>query len=541
MDAPPSSPNFEGWLKKKSARGLPGMHTWQRRYYVLDANGLHWYHDESKKKLGQTGARGSIGLGLLAGADDAENKGPTRFVINVRNARKGPLHPKHIRAYELEADSVPMMRRWIELMQRHLEQAQQATEAAQHGTNLRATLPGGAMPNLRATLPGGVPSPMVPEDRGGAVRMTINSWGQPVPVKEGDKTAPGGQSGRGAGESARTTATACAPAEAGPSSSEGTFTGEVLEARLLAIPGNQTCADCITSDPAHFPNTPAWASTNLGSVFCIRCSGIHRKMGAHITKVLSIRIDTWTEAQLQVMEGLGNDAVNAELEAQVPSHLSKPDLATSSVQELEAYIRAKYELGSFKQGGDGKLGAVSNAVENQATMMEFVGVLFIRLLMLSNPPSGPKSKIYAECSLADRKTKSKTWDMGKQKRWGASLSLNTKSTQETLIVKVRIRLPRSTHASAQPLGPGSPCPRTLTAKVPCAPVPQVYEEDMFGKGEFIGQAMVPLADLTHDGQPMGFDLTLEGMGKHMAKKTSATVSVGVELTYNSLTTGGPTI
>ena len=124
------------------------------------------------------------------------------------------------------------------------------------------------------------------------------------------------------------------------------------------------------------------------------------------------------------------------------------------MQELEAYIRAKYELGSFKQGGDGKLGAVSNCVENHGTMMEFVGVLFIRLLMLSNPPSGPKSKIYAECSLADRKTKSKTWDMGKQKRWGASLSLNTKSTKETLIVKVRPPVParppaQRAHASVQ--------------------------------------------------------------------------------------------
>ena len=510
VEAPPSSPNFEGWLKKKSARGLPGMHTWQRRYYVLDANGLHWYDDESKKKLGQTGARGSIGLGLLAGADDAEKKGPTRFVINVRNARKGPMHPKHIRAYELEADSVPMMRRWLELMQRHLEQIQQATEAAQHGTNLRATLPSGFMPNLRATLPGGVPSPMVPlDDRGGPVRMTINSWGQPVPVKEGDsaKTTPGQAvraGGAGVG-SARGAGGASAPADSGASSSDGTFTGEALEARLLAVPGNQTCADCMTSDPAHYPSTPSWASTNLGSVFCIRCSGIHRKMGAHITKVLSIRIDTWTEAQLLAMERLGNDAVNAELEAQarlsaptplprptrarararlqaqgadrglsdrpaltialrssraarskwqVPSHLSKPDLATSSMQELEAYIRAKYELGSFKQGGDGKLGAVSNCVENHGTMMEFVGVLFIRLLMLSNPPSGPKSKIYAECSLADRKTKSKTWDMGKQKRWGASLSLNTKSTKETLIVKVRPPVParppaQRAHASVQ--------------------------------------------------------------------------------------------
>ena len=454
----PSSPKFEGWLKKKSGRGLSGMHTWQWRYYVLDENGLRWFDDEStKKKLGQRGARGSIGVGLLAGAEHTEDKGPARFVVNVRNERKGPMHPKHMRAYELEAENVPMMRRWLELMQRHLEQIQQATEAAQQGTNLRATL-GAFPPNLRATTPGGFPSLTAPlDDRGGPVRMTINSWGHPVPVKEGE-AAPGSAAGGGLSR----TMGVSAPAELGAARDDTTFTGEALEARLLAIPGNQACADCMTSDPVHCPSTPAWASTNLGSVFCIRCSGIHRNMGTHITKVLSIRIDKWTEAQLKVMEGLGNDAVNAELEAQFPPHVSKPDLATGSVQELEAYIRAKYELGSFKLGGDGKLGAVSNAVENQGTMIEFVGVLFIRLLMLSNPPSGPRSKVYAECSLADRKTKSKTWDMGRQKRWGASLSLNTKSTKETLIVKVRLRPRHGRRGSARRTQPRIHRPPQLT-------------------------------------------------------------------------------
>ena len=34
---------------------------------------------------------------------------------------------------------------------------------------------------------------------------------------------------------------------------------------------------------------------------------------------------------------------------QVPGNVEKPDLALSSMEELEAYIRAKYELGSFRQ------------------------------------------------------------------------------------------------------------------------------------------------------------------------------------------------
>ena len=69
----------------------------------------------------------------------------------------------------------------------------------------------------------------------------------------------------------------------------GQSLGSEAEGRLLAVAGNSTCADCVTSDPAHFPNTPAWGSTNLGCVFCIRCSGVHRKLGAHVSKVLSLR------------------------------------------------------------------------------------------------------------------------------------------------------------------------------------------------------------------------------------------------------------
>ena len=40
-------------------------------------------------------------------------------------------------------------------------------------------------------------------------------------------------------------------------------------------------------------------------------------MGAHVSKVLSIRIDTWSEEQLQAMEAKGNAEVNAQLEAEV--------------------------------------------------------------------------------------------------------------------------------------------------------------------------------------------------------------------------------
>jgi stromal membrane-associated protein len=56
--------------------------------------------------------------------------------------------------------------------------------------------------------------------------------------------------------------------------------------QVMAIPDNRKCADCRKRDPR-------WASWNLGILICIRCSGIHRGLGVHISKVKSADLDTW--------------------------------------------------------------------------------------------------------------------------------------------------------------------------------------------------------------------------------------------------------
>mgnify|MGYP001810142313 CR=1 FL=1 len=53
--------------------------------------------------------------------------------------------------------------------------------------------------------------------------------------------------------------------------------GSVLEV-LRAVPGNSACCDCGSPDPD-------WASLNLGVLMCIECSGVHRRLGVHVSKV----------------------------------------------------------------------------------------------------------------------------------------------------------------------------------------------------------------------------------------------------------------
>ena len=106
---------------------------------------------------------------------------------------------------------------------------------------------------------------------------------------------------------------------------------------MEADPENRFCADC------HSKN-PRWASTNLGVFICIKCAGIHRSIGTHITKVKSISLDGWEEGQLAVMRRVGNTNGRRIWEATMPENVrrERPNENASSAA-LDHWIRAKYE------------------------------------------------------------------------------------------------------------------------------------------------------------------------------------------------------
>ncbi|KAI3650476.1 hypothetical protein MP228_003957 [Amoeboaphelidium protococcarum] len=113
---------------------------------------------------------------------------------------------------------------------------------------------------------------------------------------------------------------------------KGNYEKELQE--MLRDQENAKCGDCGQKGPR-------WASYNLGVFLCIRCGGLHRKLGTHLSKVRSITLDQWTLEQIQQMQKWGNVKANKQF-------CPRPELFpvptnSSSDGDMEMYIRDKYE------------------------------------------------------------------------------------------------------------------------------------------------------------------------------------------------------
>ncbi|XP_040350372.1 arf-GAP with SH3 domain, ANK repeat and PH domain-containing protein 1 isoform X6 [Herpailurus yagouaroundi] len=100
------------------------------------------------------------------------------------------------------------------------------------------------------------------------------------------------------------------------------------------LPGNDVCCDCGSSEPT-------WLSTNLGILTCIECSGIHREMGVHISRIQSLELDKLGTSELLLAKNVGNNSFNDIMEANLPSPSPKPT-PSSDMTVRKEYITAKY-------------------------------------------------------------------------------------------------------------------------------------------------------------------------------------------------------
>ncbi|KAK8622420.1 hypothetical protein V6N13_117337 [Hibiscus sabdariffa] len=127
---------------------------------------------------------------------------------------------------------------------------------------------------------------------------------------------------------------------------------------LRKVCGNDKCADCGAPDPD-------WASLNLGVLVCIECSGVHRNLGVHISKVRSLTLDVkvWEPSVIGLFQSLGNTFANSVWEEFLQSRsalhvdlslagfyksdklqllLTGKPCHTDSISAKEKFIHAKY-------------------------------------------------------------------------------------------------------------------------------------------------------------------------------------------------------
>ncbi|NXX21364.1 SMAP2 protein, partial [Podargus strigoides] len=126
---------------------------------------------------------------------------------------------------------------------------------------------------------------------------------------------------------------------------------QAVLASLLVEEENKYCADCQAKGPR-------WASWNIGVFICIRCAGIHRNLGVHISRVKSVNLDQWTQEQIQCMQEMGNGKANRLYEAYLPENFRRPQTDQHPfflcywgnmeafhllALAVESFIRDKYE------------------------------------------------------------------------------------------------------------------------------------------------------------------------------------------------------
>jgi hypothetical protein len=160
---------------------------------------------------------------------------------------------------------------------------------------------------------------------------------------------------------------------------------DVDTALALIRARNTACIECAAP--------PEWASLNTGAVVCLACSGVHRSLGVHLSKVRSLLLDSWEAGNAAVLLATGN-AASAVAYAGASTPL-RPDAGRG---EREAAIRCKYER--VEEGGGEEAQRALLEATRAGDMPAMLGCLArgaLQLPLLAHPPGAPTTALHAAC------------------------------------------------------------------------------------------------------------------------------------------------
>ena len=320
------TPLKQGYLLKQSHSLVAH---WKRRYFVLDTRGdLRYFRDEQTGLLDR--------LGRTPRVVDAAAAAATVSLLTSTIKRDG-------------GDAAPGLRFCFRVVSPAKEYVLQAENAAEQADWMEAIA--GVIAELLCSVTHPEPLPVLleaaaqgpPAWRRGGMRRSDSS------SSAGDGIGLGLAPAGGSPWDLDTLATAIGSGDGPPSpfpppgaghrrvrsAGNGSEVTPSPASLLRGVAGNGACADCRAP-------SPEWASLNIGCLLCLQCSGVHRALGVHVSKVRSLSLDTrvWEPAVMAVMAAGGNAAVNAVLEASPAAAAARPPPGSGEAQA--AYIRAKY-------------------------------------------------------------------------------------------------------------------------------------------------------------------------------------------------------